>query len=51
MDVDQIGIDFNEANKPSKKKCLNGHLATISYVGALEDGQVVTDSLQEFGGN
>ena len=56
IEVDQIGIDFIKTNSDwpsgsSNKKCQTGHLATISYTGSLEDGQVVTDLLQEFGRN
>lgn len=48
IDMDQIGIDFkHKSNK--KKKCENGNLATIAWVGSLEDGRVVTDTQEEFG--
>lgn len=45
IDVDQIGIDYLAKKKSGRERCDNGHLAEISWIGSLEDGRVVTDSL------
>lgn len=50
IDMDLIAIDIlKKGHRGSKKKCENGQLATFSFTGELEDGRVVTDSVQEFG--
>ena len=49
IDIDTIAIDILKRGHQSKKKCESGQLATFSWTGELEDGRVVTDSVQEFG--
>merc|ERR1711865_257630 len=49
IDTDTIAIDILKKGHHGKKKCESGQLATFSWTGELEDGRVVTDSVEEFG--
>ena len=43
--MSEIGIDIRE--KGTGKRCGNGAWTTVSWVGSLKDGRVVTDSSVE----
>ena len=49
IDMSQIGIDITKHGESGRKHCESGQLITFGWTGEFQDGQIVTDSAQEFG--